>query len=143
MGAYEALAAALAVYLDCGEGEDPQERSDRLNALGEPVSRILQDLMADQPGWDARYTWLDGMVVQVVRRISPDVLSLAGGVFVVNGQRAALRPVAAELSRAPAASLLHFASADAEVAYVRGREDRLDIPADPATWPYQFEVALP
>jgi hypothetical protein len=41
MAARDELATALAVYLDDGEGDDPQERSDRRSALGgfgEPTS---------------------------------------------------------------------------------------------------------
>ena len=143
MGAEEALAKALGVYLDDGEGESPQERSDRRNALGEPVAWLLQELMNGQPGWDPRFSWLDGMAVLSVRRTAPDALRVTGGAFVSDGDRTALRPVEAELKRPPAESVLYFASPEAEADFVRGQEGRLVVPPDPSTWPYRFEVTLP
>jgi len=136
------VAEALAVYLTDGDGDTPQERGRRQAKLCESVSWLLQDLMVGQPGWDSRYTWLDGIAAPVISRIEPDALHLVGGAYVVNGKKWTLRPVQAELKQPPAGSSLYFASPEAEVNFVPGREDRLVIPPDPSKWPHVFEVVL-
>lgn len=143
MGPRGEVAKELALYLASGDGDTPQERAARSGALCTAVSRLLQELMDDQPGWDSRYTWLDGIAPLSIRRIPVDALRLVGGAYVVNGDTWTLRAVEAELARPPARSALHFGSPETEVQDAPGREDRLVISPEPSTWPHVFEVELP
>lgn len=69
MGPRGEVAKELALYLASGDGDTPQERAARSGALCTAVSRLLQELMDDQPGWDSRYTWLDGIAPLSIRRL--------------------------------------------------------------------------
>ena len=89
--------------------------------------------MEGQPGWSTRYAWLDGIAAIRIDRTSPQSLRIAGNAYVANGDRWTLRPVQADLVRAPGTSTLRFASSDAEIAYPPGR-GREVIPPEPATW---------
>jgi hypothetical protein len=137
------IAKHLRLLMDEGEGASPQERGDRRAALGDGLSWLLQELMVGQPDWDARYSWLDGVLIDSIERLG-DAVHLVGFAIVVNGPRWALRPVVADLAWPPSMSTLFFAAAENEVPYSRERAHRLDlvVPPEPETWPYVFEVEL-
>jgi release factor glutamine methyltransferase len=82
------------------------------------LSRLLQQLMEGEPGWDARYDWLDGVAATSIEK-SAGVLRLSGEAFHVNGRTTTRVPVEAELALAPARSRLRLAAHAFEVVLYR------------------------
>jgi hypothetical protein len=151
------LGDELQALLEMDEHSASAEDRGRVQRdLCSALEYLLQSLMDGQTGWDARYSYSDGILPQSIRRISPDAIALNGRAVVVHGKDYNLRPVQADL-RLRDVSTIRFASPSAEFPYVdpqaqrrphrsaQRRErstQRRDRSAASASWPYIFDVHL-
>jgi hypothetical protein len=133
------LGEKLQVLLDMDEASATAEEMETQLDLCAPLEYLLQSLMEGQPGWDSRYSWIDGILPESVTRTSPGSVTISGLAVVVHAKEYNLRPVRAKLVRPPAISSICFAAQSTEFLYSPAPRQRY---AAPTSWPYVFDVNL-
>jgi hypothetical protein len=133
------LASAVSGYIAATDRSDTQ-----LSDICEALSRLTQEFLSDNPSWDSRSTWLDGLRPSRFD-VRDGALQIAGGVFVIVSGATFIAPLAAIL-RADEVSLttlsIHFGNATADLIPYDARFSwsKLSFPDEASNWRYLFDL---
>lgn len=135
----KALARAVWSYVTA-----PARTDALLAEVCEASSRLVEDFLVDDPRWDSRSTWLDGILPSRCD-IHDGSLKLAGGVFLIVSGATFMMPVVAALRASESALTtlriqLGDATADPIPYDAAFNVHELSFPSKSTDWRYVFDL---